>query len=158
MISSAAGNGTLAGASASEAKGRIGFQVSCRTRLSTMLSAIHVSRLVGLVALNEGRMKRSSMARGMGGGSRKPRRRCHVSPDQRLRVGKAGFEPAASASRTLRANQAALLPGFGDRIRHGGDQNRVGFIRLVEIRLTVEQGLGRSTEPDRVERLDEPPI
>ncbi len=25
-------------------------------------------------------------------------------------VGKAGFEPAASASRTLRANQAALLP------------------------------------------------
>ncbi len=26
-------------------------------------------------------------------------------------VGKAGFEPAASASRTLRANQAALLPG-----------------------------------------------
>ena len=28
-----------------------------------------------------------------------------------LRVGKAGFEPAASASRTLRANQAAPLPG-----------------------------------------------
>jgi hypothetical protein len=28
-------------------------------------------------------------------------------------VGKAGFEPATSASRTLRANQAALLPvGF----------------------------------------------
>jgi hypothetical protein len=26
-------------------------------------------------------------------------------------VGKAGFEPATSASRTLRANQAALLPG-----------------------------------------------
>ena len=25
-------------------------------------------------------------------------------------VGKAGFEPPASASRTLRANQAALLP------------------------------------------------
>src|SRR6266851_10432531 len=37
-------------------------------------------------------------------------------------VGKAGFEPAASASRTLRANQAALLPvvrrpGPGDRTR-----------------------------------------
>ena len=29
-------------------------------------------------------------------------------------VGKAGFEPAASASRTLRANQAALLPGPGE--------------------------------------------
>ncbi len=28
-------------------------------------------------------------------------------------VGKAGFEPATSASRTLRANQAALLPGAG---------------------------------------------
>ena len=26
-------------------------------------------------------------------------------------VGKGGFEPPASASRTLRANQAALLPG-----------------------------------------------
>ncbi len=36
-------------------------------------------------------------------------------------VGKAGFEPAASASRTLRANQAALLPVLSilvDRYSH----------------------------------------
>ena len=35
-------------------------------------------------------------------------------------VGKAGFEPATSASRTLRANQAALLPGELERLPDRG--------------------------------------
>src|SRR5258708_1025154 len=51
-----------------------------------------------------------------------PRRRCSSTTTLQIRkpqegrrpgdfpVGKAGFEPATSASRTLRANQAALLP------------------------------------------------
>ena len=44
-------------------------------------------------------------------------RRFTLRPGSRLTrsflVGKAGFEPAASASRTLRANQAAPLPEEG---------------------------------------------
>ena len=39
-----------------------------------------------------------------------------------LLVGKAGFEPATSASRTLRANQAALLPGGAFVGCAGGDR------------------------------------
>jgi hypothetical protein len=38
-------------------------------------------------------------------------------------VGEAGFEPAASASRTLRANQAALLPG-GDQTTRPSSRGR----------------------------------
>jgi hypothetical protein len=45
-------------------------------------------------------------------------RRCPRCPPPRhpgVSVGKGGFEPPASASRTLRANQAALLPGSWHR-------------------------------------------
>jgi hypothetical protein len=40
-----------------------------------------------------------------------------LSYSRTYRIGEAGFEPAASASRTLRANQAALLSVFPDRIQ-----------------------------------------
>jgi hypothetical protein len=54
-------------------------------------------------------------------------------------VGKAGFEPAASASRTLRANQAALLPGVGDGIRRRRDEDRVRPVGLVEVGTAAEE-------------------
>ena len=51
---------------------------------------------------------------------------CEPRSGTRCLVGKAGFEPAASASRTLRANQAALLPGQGPAFQPGGDASREG--------------------------------
>ena len=65
-------------------------------------------------------------------------------------VGKAGFEPATSASRTLRANQAALLPGalkVTRRRRHGYGLGKVG---RVEIGAPAKEGLGRPPQADGV--------
>ena len=48
---------------------------------------------------------------------RAPPRGTRKPPTSTFVVGKGGFEPPASASRTLRANQAALLPGPGHASR-----------------------------------------
>jgi hypothetical protein len=70
----------------------------------------------------------------------------------------AGFEPAASASRTLRANQAALLPVATKRIRRGRHENWVGQIRAVLVGPTGEEGFHRSAEPDGIQGLEQPAV
>src|SRR5438309_11258141 len=74
------------------------------------------------------------------------------------RVGKAGFEPATSASRTLRANQAALLPGVVDGTRPRCDQDWLREVGVVVVGAAVEQGSCRTAEADGLERLEQPAL
>src|SRR4051812_27217871 len=73
-------------------------------------------------------------------------------------VGKAGFEPATSASRTLRANQAALLPGAFDCTRRNRHRDGLGEGGVVVIRPAVEQRFDGPAQANRVERLQDPAL